>query len=98
MRLKCRQNLKVMLCPNPCFSSLINFAITLANRVVMAPLTRNRAAAGLVPSPFAAEYYAQRASAGLIIAEATQISARRRRAIRTRPASIPTNRSRAGAR
>lgn len=49
--------------------------ITLANRVVMAPLTRNRAAAGLVPSPFAAEYYAQRASAGLIIAEATQVSA-----------------------
>ena len=49
--------------------------ITLANRVVMAPLTRNRAAAGLVPSPIAAEYYAQRASAGLIIAEATQISA-----------------------
>lgn len=49
--------------------------ITLANRVVMAPLTRNRADEGLVPSPFAAEYYAQRASAGLIIAEATQISA-----------------------
>lgn len=49
--------------------------ITLANRVVMAPLTRNRASDGLVPSPFAAEYYAQRASAGLIIAEATQISA-----------------------
>lgn len=49
--------------------------ITLANRVVMAPLTRNRAAEGLVPSPFAAEYYAQRASAGLIVAEATQISA-----------------------
>ncbi|MBA4490644.1 alkene reductase [Paracoccus sp. S1E-3] len=49
--------------------------ITLANRVVMAPLTRNRAAGGLVPSPYAAEYYAQRASAGLIIAEATQVSA-----------------------
>ncbi|WP_024921737.1 MULTISPECIES: alkene reductase [unclassified Afipia] len=49
--------------------------ITLSNRVVMGPLTRNRAAEGLVPSPFAAEYYAQRASAGLIIAEATQISA-----------------------
>ncbi|NHF74311.1 alkene reductase [Paracoccus xiamenensis] len=49
--------------------------ITLTNRVVMAPLTRNRAAAGLVPGPFAAEYYAQRASAGLIIAEATQVSA-----------------------
>ncbi|MGY2736875.1 N-ethylmaleimide reductase [Sphingomonas sp. UYP23] len=41
----------------------------------MAPLTRNRAGPGLVPSPFAAEYYSQRASAGLIIAEATQISA-----------------------
>jgi N-ethylmaleimide reductase len=41
----------------------------------MAPLTRNRAGPGLVPSAFAAEYYSQRASAGLIIAEATQISA-----------------------
>ncbi len=49
--------------------------ITLSNRVVMGPLTRNRAGEGLVPSPFAAEYYAQRASAGLIVAEATQISA-----------------------
>ena len=49
-------------------------SLTLANRVVMAPLTRNRAAAGLVPGPHAAEYYAQRASAGLIIAEATQVS------------------------
>lgn len=48
--------------------------ITLANRVVMAPLTRNRAAAGLVPSELVAEYYAQRASAGLIITEATQVS------------------------
>ena len=41
----------------------------------MAPLTRNRAGPGLVPGPFAAEYYAQRASAGLIVTEATQISA-----------------------
>ena len=48
--------------------------ITLANRIVMAPLTRNRAAEGLVPSPLAAEYYGQRASAGLIITEATQVS------------------------
>lgn len=48
--------------------------LALANRIVMAPLTRNRAGAGLVPSPFAAEYYSQRASAGLIITEATQIS------------------------
>ena len=48
--------------------------ITLANRIVMAPLTRNRAIAGFVPNPLAADYYAQRASAGLIISEATQIS------------------------
>ncbi|HEX5805821.1 MAG TPA: alkene reductase [Macromonas sp.] len=49
--------------------------LTLANRIVMAPLTRNRAGAGLVPSELAATYYAQRASAGLIITEATQVSA-----------------------
>lgn len=48
--------------------------IELANRIVMAPLTRNRAGKGLVPSEFAADYYAQRASAGLIITEATQVS------------------------
>ena len=50
-------------------------AFTLDNRIAMAPLTRNRAGPGLVPGPFAAEYYRQRASAGLIIAEATQVSA-----------------------
>ena len=50
-------------------------ALKLANRIVMAPLTRNRAGAGLVPSVLAAEYYSQRATAGLIISEATQISA-----------------------
>lgn len=50
-------------------------SLTLANRLVMAPLTRNRAGAGLVPSEHAATYYGQRASAGLIITEATQISA-----------------------
>jgi N-ethylmaleimide reductase len=48
--------------------------LPLANRIVMAPLTRNRAGAGLVPNDLAADYYAQRASAGLIIAEATQVS------------------------
>ncbi|EAM2864359.1 alkene reductase, partial [Salmonella enterica] len=48
--------------------------ITLANHIVMAPLTRNRAGAGLVPGELAATYYAQRASAGLLITEATQIS------------------------
>lgn len=48
--------------------------LTLSNRIVMAPLTRNRAGAGLTPSHLAAEYYGQRASAGLIITEATQVS------------------------
>jgi len=48
--------------------------ITLANHIVMAPLTRNRAGPGLVPSAFAAEYYSQRATAGLVITEATQVS------------------------
>jgi N-ethylmaleimide reductase len=48
--------------------------ITLPNRIVMAPLTRNRAVAGMVPSPLAVEYYAQRASAGLLITEASQVS------------------------
>ncbi len=49
-------------------------AITLPNRAVMAPLTRNRAVAGFVPNPLAVEYYAQRASAGLLITEASQVS------------------------
>lgn len=48
--------------------------IDIANRIVMAPLTRNRAQADRAPTPLAATYYGQRASAGLIIAEATQIS------------------------
>jgi N-ethylmaleimide reductase len=48
--------------------------ITLQNRVVMAPLTRNRAIAGQVPNPLAIDYYAQRASAGLLITEASQVS------------------------
>jgi len=48
--------------------------LALANRIFMAPLTRNRADADGVPSEFAATYYSQRASAGLIVTEATQIS------------------------
>ncbi|WP_257166080.1 alkene reductase [Bradyrhizobium sp. SRS-191] len=48
--------------------------VTLANRVVMAPLTRNRAVEGLVAGPLTADYYAQRASAGLLISEASQVS------------------------
>ncbi len=47
----------------------------LPNRLVMAPLTRNRATAGMVPGDLAVEYYAQRASAGLIVSEGTQPSA-----------------------
>ena len=48
--------------------------LTLTNRTAMAPLTRNRAQPGFVPGPLAAEYYSQRASAGLLITEASQIS------------------------
>lgn len=48
-------------------------AISLTNRVVMAPLTRCRAGAGNVPTDLMVEYYRQRASVGLIISEATQI-------------------------
>ena len=46
----------------------------LPNRIVMAPLTRNRAGQGNVPQDINATYYRQRASAGLIISEATQVS------------------------
>ena len=46
----------------------------LPNRVVMAPLTRMRAGAGNVPQPLNAEYYRQRAGAGLIVSEATPVS------------------------
>ena len=48
--------------------------LKLPNRVVMAPLTRSRAAEGNVPTLLNALYYAQRASAGLIISEATQVA------------------------
>lgn len=49
-------------------------SIALKNRIVMAPLTRNRAGDGGVPHDLNATYYAQRASAGLIVTEATPIS------------------------
>jgi len=48
-------------------------SLQLANRIVMAPLTRNRAP-GAIPTPLMATYYRQRASAGLIVTEATAIS------------------------
>ncbi|MBW4332321.1 alkene reductase [Stakelama sp. CBK3Z-3] len=49
--------------------------LALPNRIVMAPMTRWRCGPGGVPHPLAAEYYSQRASAGLIVTEGSQISA-----------------------
>lgn len=49
-------------------------ALELPNRILMAPLTRCRADAGRVPNALMAEYYVQRASAGLIISEATSVA------------------------
>ncbi|WP_295127686.1 alkene reductase [uncultured Chitinophaga sp.] len=56
------------------FSSYKLGDITLPNRIVMPPMTRSRAAAGETATALMAEYYGQRASAGLIISEGTQIS------------------------
>ena len=50
-------------------------AIHAPNRILMAPLTRGRASPGFLPNDLMRDYYAQRASAGLIITEATGISA-----------------------
>ena len=55
------------------FSPLRLGAIEMPNRVVMSSLTRNRAGAGNVPTDLTAEYYRQRASAGLILTEASPI-------------------------
>jgi len=55
------------------FDPVIVGALHLANRIVMAPLTRNRAP-DAVPTALMAQYYTQRASAGLLITEATAIS------------------------
>lgn len=57
------------------FSPVKLGSIALSNRIVMAPLTRNRAGDGGVPQDINVKYYEQRASAGLIITEATPISA-----------------------
>jgi N-ethylmaleimide reductase len=48
--------------------------LRLGNRMVLSPMTRSRAVAGNVPNPIAAQYYVQRASAGLQITEGTQVS------------------------
>jgi 2,4-dienoyl-CoA reductase-like NADH-dependent reductase (Old Yellow Enzyme family) len=55
------------------FDPLTIGAMTLRNRVVMAPLTRGRADAGGIPNAMMAEYYSQRADAGLIVTEATAV-------------------------
>ncbi len=60
--------------PDILFSPLQLGALALPNRIIMPALTRMRAAPAGVPQPMAAEYYAQRASAGLIVTEATAIS------------------------
>ena len=59
---------------NPLLKSYKLADLGLPNRVVMAPLTRSRAGDGNVPTELNATYYRQRASAGLIISEGTQIS------------------------
>lgn len=56
---------------NDLFTPLAVGPLELPNRVLMAPLTRARAEDGHIPGPLMAEHYGQRASAGLIIAEAT---------------------------
>ena len=56
------------------FSPIRIGSLELANRLWMAPLTRCRAEAGHQPGPLLSEHYARRASAGLVIAEATMVS------------------------
>jgi N-ethylmaleimide reductase len=60
--------------PTDLFSSYRLGDIALDNRLVMSPMTRSRAVDGNVPNPLAKTYYVQRASAGLIITEGTQVS------------------------
>lgn len=56
------------------FDPLTMGELALPNRIVMAPLTRCRASAGRVPNKMMAEYYVQRASAGIIFSEATSVT------------------------
>jgi len=60
---------------NNLFSPILLGELALPNRIIMAPLTRNRAGEGNVPQDMNVEYYRQRAGAGLIISEGSQISA-----------------------
>ena len=56
------------------FSPVTLGDIALANRIVMAPMTRDRAGPGDVPTDVMVDYYRQRAGAGLIVTEGTQPS------------------------
>ena len=61
--------------PHPLFQPYDLRGLHLKNRIAMAPMTRCRAADGDVPTPLMAEYYTQRATAGLIISEGTPVTA-----------------------
>jgi N-ethylmaleimide reductase len=70
-----RKAVDVMATPAPTLFSPVRLgAVEAPNRIVMAPLTRMRAGPRRVPTPLMAEYYAQRAGAGLIVTEATAVS------------------------
>jgi len=73
------------------FSPIKLGACALKNRIFMPPLTRSRAGKGNAPQALNCLYYAQRASAGLIIAEATQVSSEAQGYIST-PSFIPPSR------
>lgn len=60
---------------DPLFAPCTLGALSLRNRIIMAPMTRDRAGPGDVPSDIMVEYYRQRASAGMIVTEGTQPSA-----------------------
>jgi N-ethylmaleimide reductase len=68
---------------NPLFSNYVLGNLLLPNRLVMAPMTRNRAEGANVPHSAAPLYYSQRASAGLLITEASQVTGNGRGYIRT---------------
>jgi N-ethylmaleimide reductase len=71
------------------FSPIKLGACALKNRIFMPPLTRSRAGKGNAPQALNSLYYAQRASAGLIIAEATQVSPEAQGYISTPGSAVP---------
>jgi N-ethylmaleimide reductase len=77
------KTVSVLAAKSDLFDPVVLGPYTLANRIVMAPLTRSRADDEGVPGELQATYYAQRASAGLIISEATNISPQGKGYIRT---------------